>query len=153
MERLAHGSILHHLVLDHSIREHKPTQCSLGCSDYIGSHRLLLAPDVAAARDAAAAHHRGTSSRWHPAAEAKHQVQRRLLLDVVVRQRAAILKLLARKNQALLVRRDALLVLDLGLDVLDRVGALDLECDGLAGQCLDEDLHVRAVSVGVLWFR
>ena len=36
--------------------------------------------------------------------------------------------------------------------VVDRVGALDLECDGLAGQCLDEDLHVRAVSVGVLWF-
>ena len=43
----------------------------------------------------------------HAAAQAQHQVQRRLLLDVVVRQRAAVLQLLARKDQALLVRRDA----------------------------------------------
>ena len=34
-------------------------------------------------------------------------MQRRLLLNVVVRQRAAILELLAGKDQALLVRRDA----------------------------------------------
>ena len=53
--------------------------------------------------------------------EAQHQVERRLLLDVVVGQRAAVLELLASEDQALLVRRDALLVLDLGLDVLDRV--------------------------------
>ena len=33
---------------------------------------------------------------------------------------AAVLELLARKDQALLVRRDALLVLDLGLDVVNR---------------------------------
>ena len=44
-----------------------------------------------------------------PAAQAEHQVQRRLLLDVVVRQGAAVLELLAREDQALLVRRDALL--------------------------------------------
>ena len=70
-----------------------------------------------------------------PAAQAQHQVQGRLLLDVVVRERAAVLKLLASEDQALLVRRDALLVLDLGLDVLDRVGRLDLEGDRLAGDC------------------
>ena len=40
-----------------------------------------------------------------------------------------------------LSRSDSLLVLDLRLDVLDRVRALDLEGDGLARQCLDEDLH------------
>ena len=40
-------------------------------------------------------------------------MQRRLLLDVVVRERAAILELLAREDEPLLVRRDALLVLDL----------------------------------------
>ena len=34
-------------------------------------------------------------------------MQRALLLDVVVSQRAAVLQLLARKNQALLVRRNA----------------------------------------------
>jgi hypothetical protein len=40
-------------------------------------------------------------------------VESGLLLDVVVRQSAAVLKLLAREDQALLVRRNALLVLDL----------------------------------------
>jgi hypothetical protein len=42
-----------------------------------------------------------------------HEVQGGLLLDVVVRQRAAVLQLLAREDEALLVRRDALLVLKL----------------------------------------
>jgi hypothetical protein len=55
------------------------------------------------------------------AAQTQHQVQRRLLLDVVVGQRAAVLQLLARKDQPLLVRRNAFLVLDLLLDLLDRV--------------------------------
>jgi len=64
-----------------------------------------------------------------------------LLLDVVVLQRAAILQLLAREDEALLVRRDALLVLDLRLHCLNRVGALHLEGDGLACECLHEDLH------------
>ena len=63
------------------------------------------------------------------------------LLDVVVREGAAILELLAGEDETLLIRGDALLVLDLGLDVLDRVGGLDLEGDGLASQSLDEDLH------------
>ena len=31
--------------------------------------------------------------------------------------------------------------LNLGLHVLDRVGGLDLEGDGLPGEGLDEDLH------------
>ena len=68
-------------------------------------------------------------------------MERRLLLDVVVAQRTAILQLLAGKDQALLVRRNALLVLDLGLDVLDRVRRLNLERDRLAGKRLHEYLH------------
>jgi hypothetical protein len=76
-----------------------------------------------------------------PTAQAQHQVKCRLLLDVVVRQRAAVLQLLAREDQALLIRRDALLVLDLGFDILNSVRALHLQRDGLARQCLDEDLH------------
>merc|ERR550537_923002 len=76
----------------------------------------------------------------HTAAEAQHQVERRLLLDVVVRQRATILELLPSEDQALLVRRDALLVLDLRLDVVDRVRGLHVERDGLARERLDEDL-------------
>ncbi len=43
----------------------------------------------------------------HAAAQAQHQVQRALLLDIVVSQRAAVLQLLASKDQALLVGRDA----------------------------------------------
>ena len=43
----------------------------------------------------------------HATAQAEHEVQRRLLLDVVVRERAAVLELLAREDQALLVRGDA----------------------------------------------
>jgi hypothetical protein len=39
-------------------------------------------------------------------AETQHQVERRLLLNVVVRQRAAVFKLLTREDQTLLIRRD-----------------------------------------------
>ena len=69
-------------------------------------------------------------------------MERRLLLDVVVRERAAVLELLAREDEALLVRRDALLVLDLLLHVLDRVAGLDVQGDGLTRQGLNEDLHL-----------
>ena len=77
-----------------------------------------------------------------PATKTEHQVERGLLLDVVVRQGAAVLQLLASKDQTLLVRRDALLVLDLGLHVVNCVGWLDFKCDSLAGQSLYENLHV-----------
>ena len=56
----------------------------------------------------------------------------RLLLDVVVGKGAAVLELLASEDEALLIRRDALLVLDLGLDVLDGVRRLDLKGDLLS---------------------
>jgi hypothetical protein len=42
--------------------------------------------------------------------QAEHQVEGRLLLDVVIRKGAAVLELLAGEDQALLVRRDTLLV-------------------------------------------
>jgi len=63
------------------------------------------------------------------------------LLDVVVRQCPAIFKLLAGKDQALLVRRDAFLILDLGLDIVNGVGGLNIEGDGLAREGFDKDLH------------
>jgi len=68
-------------------------------------------------------------------------MQRGLLLNVVVGKGASILKLFSCKDQALLIWRDALLVLDLSLDVIDGVRGLNIQCDGLAGQGLDEDLH------------
>jgi hypothetical protein len=75
------------------------------------------------------------------APQAEYEVERRLLLDVVVAQRAAVLELLAREDKALLIRRDPLLVLDLGLDILDRIRRLDLERDGFAREGLHKDLH------------
>jgi hypothetical protein len=71
-------------------------------------------------------------------------VQRGLLLDVVVGKSAPVLELLSGEDQALLVWGNALLILDLLLDDLDRVGCLRLKGDGLAGQCLNEDLHGRS---------
>ncbi len=60
------------------------------------------------------------------------------LLDIVVAECTAILKLFAGEDQALLVGWDAFLVLDLGLDVVDGVAGLDLEGDRLAREGLDE---------------
>ena len=59
----------------------------------------------------------------------------RLFLDVVVGEGTAVLKLLSSEDQTLLVWWNSLLVLDLGLDVVDGIGRLDLESDGLASDC------------------
>jgi hypothetical protein len=69
------------------------------------------------------------------------------LLDVVVAQSAAILELLASEDQTLLVRGDALLVLDLGLDVVDGVARLDVEGNGLTRQGLDETISSGLAQV------
>ena len=72
----------------------------------------------------------------------QHTVECWLLLDVVVRQRPVILKLLAGVDQPLLVRRNSLLCLDLGFDIVNGVRFLDVQGDGLARESLDEDLHL-----------
>ena len=69
-----------------------------------------------------------------------------LLLDVVVGEGSAVLELLSSEDESLLIWWDSLLVLDLGLDVLDGVGWLDVEGDGLTGEGLDEDLHTTSKS-------
>ena len=73
--------------------------------------------------------------------KAEDQVESRLLLDVVIREGAAVLELLSSEDKTLLVRGDSFLVLDLLLHGLNCVGGLDLEGDGLSGQSLHEDLH------------
>jgi D-ribose pyranose/furanose isomerase RbsD len=99
----------------------------------------------------------------HTTTQAKDEVKSRLLLNVlhwsasrpsrtatltVVRKGTTILKLLSSKDQTLLVRRDTLLVLDLGLDVVDGVGRLDLESDCLAGEAeKSEQLRVMLVEL------
>ena len=71
----------------------------------------------------------------------QRQLEGRFLLDVIVRQRVAILQLLASKNEPLLVGRDAFLVLNFLLHIINAVGGFHLQRDGLAGQRLDKELH------------
>jgi hypothetical protein len=86
----------------------------------------------------------GLDENLHASTETQHKVKCRLLLDVVVAQSATIFQLLAGKDQTLLVGRNALLVLDLGLDRFNVVRGLHIERDGLARERLDEDLHAAA---------
>jgi len=74
--------------------------------------------------------------------KAKDQVKGGLLLDVVVAKGAAILKLLSCEDQTLLIGGNALLVLDLGLDVFDGVGRFHIEGDGFTREGFYEDLHL-----------
>ena len=69
-----------------------------------------------------------------------------LLLDVVVAQCSTVFELLAGEDEALLIGRNALFVLDFGLDVLDRVTRFHFQGDGLAGKRLHEDLHTTTES-------
>merc|ERR1712139_105203 len=82
----------------------------------------------------------------HSSTKAEHKVKGRFLLDVVVLQGTTILELLAGEDETLLVWRNALLVLDLGLDGVDGVAGLDLEGDGLSSEGLYEDLHVALMG-------
>jgi hypothetical protein len=88
----------------------------------------------------------GLDEDLHTTTESKDQVESGLLLDVVVRKGSAVFELFTGKDESLLIWWDSFLVLDLGLDVLDRVRGLDVEGDGLAGEGLDEDLHTTTES-------
>jgi len=73
--------------------------------------------------------------------ESKDEMKGRFLLDVVIREGSSIFKLLSCKNQTLLFWRNAFLVLDLRLHVLNRVVWFDIQGDRLSREGLDEDLH------------
>ena len=88
----------------------------------------------------------GLDEDLHTSSESQDEMESRLLLDVVVAEGSAVLELLAGEDEALLIGGDSLLILDLGLDVVDSVGRLDVESDRLAGQGLHEDLHATAQS-------
>ena len=85
----------------------------------------------------------GLHEDLHATTEAQDKVEGGLLLDVIVSKGAAIVELLPCEDEALLVRRDAFLVLDLSLDIVDGVRGLDLQGDSLAGEGLHEDLHLK----------
>merc|ERR1712062_860252 len=77
----------------------------------------------------------------HTTSQPQHQVKSRLLLDVVVAQRASVFQLFTGEDETLLVWWDSFFVLDLGLDVVYGVAGFHLEGDGLAGEGFHEDLH------------
>jgi len=83
----------------------------------------------------------GLDENLHSTSKTKNEMEGALLLDVVVAEGTAILQLLSGEDQALLIRRDSLLVLDLLLDIIDRVRGLDIKGDGLSSEGLDENLH------------
>jgi hypothetical protein len=74
----------------------------------------------------------------HTTTETEDEVEGGLLLNIVVGESATILKLLSGEDETLLVGWDTLLVLNLGLDIVDGVGRLNLKSDGLSGEGLDD---------------
>ena len=73
-------------------------------------------------------------------------MESRLLLDVIVGESASILKLLSSKDETLLIRRNTFLVLDLGLDIVNGIGRLDIQGDGLSCQSLYENLRIHRIA-------
>merc|ERR1712098_222182 len=80
----------------------------------------------------------------HTSSKTKNEMEGGLLLDVIIGQSSSIFELFSCEDQPLLIRRDAFLVLDLGLHVLDGIRWLHLEGDGFTGQSLHEDLHTSS---------
>lgn len=75
------------------------------------------------------------------ATETQDQMEGQLVLDVVVRPSTFIFQLLASKNETPLACWDAFRILSFGLDTLNDVGWVDLQCDGLTIQSVDENVH------------
>merc|ERR1712013_500191 len=86
----------------------------------------------------------GLHEDLHTSAKTKDEMKSRLLLDVVIAQGASVLKLLSSKDQALLIRRNALFVLDLGLHIFNSVRGFNIQSDGLSSQSLHKNLHTSA---------
>ncbi len=71
------------------------------------------------------------------------QFKQRLLRNVIVQKGSAVLiNTLSGETEALSLWADALLVLYLVLNFLNRVRGLDIKGDGLACKSLNEDLHL-----------
>jgi len=88
----------------------------------------------------------GLDEDLHTTSESQHKMESGLLLDVVIGEGSAILKLLTSEDESLLIWWDSLLVLDLGLDILDGVSWLDIKGDSLTSEGLDENLHTTSES-------
>ena len=74
-------------------------------------------------------------------AQPQDEVKGRLLLDVVIRQGPTVFELFAGEDKTLLVWRNALLILNLRLHIVDCVRRFNLERYCLTREGLDKDLH------------
>ena len=88
----------------------------------------------------------GLDKDLHATSESKDEMESRFLLDVVVGEGSTVFELLSSEDESLLIGRDSFFVLDLGLDVVDGVGWLDVEGNGLSSEGLDKDLHATSES-------
>jgi len=88
----------------------------------------------------------GLDEDLHSSSKSEDEMEGRLLLDVVVGKSSVVFELLSSEDKSLLIRGDSFLVLDLGLDILNSVGGLDIEGNGLSSEGLDEDLHSSSKS-------
>jgi hypothetical protein len=88
----------------------------------------------------------GLNENLHTTSQSEDQVKSRLFLDVIVWQGSAVFKLLTSEDKSLLIGWDTFFVLDLGLDVLNSVGWLNIKSDGLSSKGLNEDLHTTSKS-------
>jgi len=85
-------------------------------------------------------------------------MNRRFILDIIISQSVPILQPLAvtrrfiLKNETLLMGRIPLLLLNLRLDMLNRIRRLTVQRKRPTGQSLDEDLHI-SVSVWYVFRR
>ena len=73
----------------------------------------------------------------HTTPQTKNQVKRRLLLDVIIRQGPPIFELFPSEDETLLIRRNALFILDLRLHVIDGIRGLHLQSDRFPSETKD----------------
>jgi len=71
----------------------------------------------------------------------------RLFLNVVIGKGPAVLELFPGKYETLLVGWYSFFVLNLRLDVFDRVARFNLECNSFARECFYEYLHLYYVDI------
>merc|ERR1711868_54311 len=88
----------------------------------------------------------GLDEDLHTSSQSENKMESTFLLNVVIGEGSSIFQLLSSKDQSLLIWGNSFLVLDLGLDILNRVRRLNLKGDGLTSQGLDEDLHTSSQS-------
>jgi hypothetical protein len=77
----------------------------------------------------------------HTATETQNKMESGLFLNIVVRESAAVLQLLAGEDKALLIRRNSFLVLDFRLHVVNRIRRFYFEGDRFASEGFHENLH------------